>query len=129
MAVFSKLSQPSKKMIMFIGVVALVFIAGGAIFYRSLEALYFACGVILLSALNVLKVFLLERVAQKTLDMEDANNAKVYIRFQYILRYFLTAAFLLAAALIPFISVWGAIFGVFTLQISVMIVRSMKIEQ
>jgi len=107
----------------------LVIIAGGAVFYRSLEALNFALGVLLSSALNVLKVYLLERTVSKTLDMTDPVMGKNYIRFQYLLRFFLAAAVLVAAALIPFISLWGAIIGIFTLQISVMIVRSMKLSE
>ena len=122
-----KLSVPSKRMILFIGVSALVMIAGGALFYRSLKGIDFALGVILSSLLNVFKVFLLERTVKKTLDIENPASGKAYIQLQYILRFILSAAVLVAAALIPFIDVMGAVFGIFTLQIAVLIVRSMKL--
>ena len=124
-----KLSLPSKKMILFICLTALVMIVGGVIFYRSLQAFNFALGVILSSLLNVFKLFLLERTARKTLDMTDPKAGKAYISLQYILRYVLSAAILLVAAVVPFINVMGAVFGIFTLQISVLIVRSMKFPE
>jgi hypothetical protein len=118
-----------------IGISALVIVAGGIAFYRSLEALYFALGVILTSSLNVFKVILLERTVKKVADMEEPDVGKNYVRFQYLLRYFLTGMVLLAAGLVsvyvkpPFINIWGAVAGIFTLQIAVIIVRSMKLEE
>jgi len=130
-----KLSRTSKYMVLMIGVAALVIIIGGAIYFRSVTSLYFAFGVILTSALNVLKVYLLERTIQKTLEMNDPSSGKNYVKLQYLLRYVLTGVVLLGVGLItvyvdpPFINVWGAVFGIFTLQISVIIVRHMKIEE
>jgi len=129
------LSHPSKRMILVIGVSVLVLIAAGTIFYRSLEALYFAFGVILTSSLNVLKVFMLERTVRKVVDMDQPDTGKNYVRLQYLLRYLLTGLVLLAAGLIsmyvhpPFINIWGAVAGVFTLQIAVISVRSMKPDE
>ncbi|MCL2202133.1 MAG: hypothetical protein FWB75_09225 [Oscillospiraceae bacterium] len=129
-----KLSIIGKKMIFFVAVTALVFIAGGIIFFRSIEALYFAFGVVLTSGLNAIKVFLLERTVNRTLDMDDPNTGGNYVKLQYLLRYFLTAVVLALVALVqifadpPFINVIGAILGIFTLQISVIIVRHMKFE-
>jgi len=123
-----KLSPASGKMIMFIGITALVFMAGGAVFYRSLEAVAFSLGVILTSALNAGKVIMLERTVKKAIDMDDPKTGKNYVRTQFLLRYVLTAAILVVAGLTPFISVWGALFGIFTLQISVIIVRAMKLD-
>jgi len=112
----------------------MAFIVIGIIYYRSVYALYFAIGVILTSSLNVGKVFLLQRTVQKTLEKDDINSGKNYVRLQFLLRYALTTAVLLASGLIsvyvdpPFISIWGAIAGLFTLQISVLIVRHRKLE-
>ena len=131
----NNLSVPSKKMIILIGITALIIITGGALVYRSIEALFFAFGVILTSSLNVLKVVLLERTVKKAVDMDQPDAGKNYVRLQYLLRYFLTGLVLLVAGLIsvyvepPFINVWGAVAGIFTLQISVLIVRSMKLEE
>ena len=129
------LSLPSKKMILVIGISALVIIAGGAAIYRSIEAIYFALGTILTSALNVLKVIMLERTVKKVVNIEEPETGKNYVRLQYLLRYFLTGIVLLAVGLVtayvepPFINIWGAIAGIFTLQISVIIVRSMKLDE
>ena len=123
-----KLSLPSKRMIQVVLITALAMMAGGAVFYRSLEAFPFALGVLLTSALNAGKILMLERTVKRAIDMEDPKSGKNYVRIQFLLRYFLTAAILVAAGLTPFISVWGALFGIFTLQISVIIVRVMKLD-
>jgi len=115
-------------MIMVIGIAALVMMIGGAIFYRSFEALPFALGVFLTSALNAGKLLMHERTVNKTIDMGDPKAGKNYVRLQFLIRYFLTAAVLVVAGLTPFISVWGALFGIFTLQISVIIVRATKLD-
>jgi len=129
------LSLPSKKMIMVIGISAVVIIAAGIAFFRSLQALFFAFGVILTSSLNVLKVVMLERTVNKISDMDEADAGKNYVRLQYLARYFLTAVVLLGVGLItmyvdpPFINIWGAVAGVFTLQIAVFSVKFMKLEE
>jgi len=130
-----KLLPATRKMIQVITIAASILIVGGATLYfsigtlPSIGALPFALGVILTSSLNVLKILLLERSVKKTVEIEDPNAGKNYIRIQYLLRYFLTAVILLVAGLTPFISVWGAIAGIFTLQIAVIAVRSMKLEE
>jgi len=136
-----KLSPASSKMIMVICIAALVFVAGGAVAFVvfdtlasleslpfALKSLPFALGVLLTSGLNIFKVVLLEKTVRKTVEMDDPNTGKNYVRFQYLIRYFLTAAILLVAGLTPFISVWGALCGIFTMQISIIAVRSMKFD-
>jgi len=132
-----KLTKTTGRMMFVICMAALVMIAGGLIVCLAvpartfLEAVFFAIGVTLTSLLNIWKVLLLERTVKKTLDMDNPDTGRNYVRFQYLLRYFLTGAVLLAAGLIgyftPHISiVLGAVFGVFTMQISVIIARHMK---
>jgi len=124
----------SKSLIMMIGFTAIVFIFAGLIFHRSMLALYFAIGVILTSSLNVGKVFLLEKTVDNTLDIKDENDGKNYVKLQFLFRYVLTAAVLLSVGLIniyitpPFISIWGTLAGMFTLQAAVIIVRHRKFD-
>jgi len=94
----------------------------------TLGSLSFALGVVLTSALNVVKIIMLERSVRVTIDMDNPDRGKNYIRLQYLLRYFITAAILVVAGFTPFISVWGAIAGIFTLQISILVVRTMKFD-
>ena len=128
------LSKLSKKMIQMTGLAALVFMLAGAVFYRSLAAVPFALGVFFPAALNVFKIILLDRTVKKVIEMDDPNRGKNYVRMQYLLRYFLTGVLLLVIGLIhtrtdpPVISVWGAVAGIFTMQLSVIICRSMKYE-
>jgi len=129
------LSRTTKNIMLMIGLVALVFIIGGVVFHRSVYALYFAIGVILTSGLNVLKIFMLERTVSNTLEMEDPEAGKNNVRLQYLFRFFITAAVLVGIGLVnvffdpPFISIWGAIAGIFTLQIALIIVRHRKIDE
>jgi len=122
-------------MILVIGISVLVLIVAGVLIYRSLEALYFAFGVILTSSLNVLKIIMLERTVNKVVGMDEPDAGKNYVRLQYLLRYILTGAVLLAAGLIsvyvhpPFINIWGAVAGIFTLQIAVISVRAMRMDE
>jgi len=130
-----KISKTTKNIMLMICVVALVIIAGGAVFFQSIEALYFAIGVILTSSLNVLKIYMLERTVNRTLDMDNPESGKNFVRLHYLVRYFLTGAVLLGAGLVwiyvdpPFINIWGAVLGVFTLQIAVIVVRHRKLDE
>ena len=129
------LSKLSKKMIQMVGVAALIFMLAGAVFYRSLAALPFALGVSIPAALNMLKIYMLDCTVNKVIDMDDPNTGKNYVRLQYLFRYLLTGLVLLAIGLIhantdpPVISIWGAVAGVFTMQISVIICRALKYDE
>jgi len=135
-----KLSVAGQKMVFVICIAALIIAAVGAVVYifvdslPTLDAIPFALGVVLTSALNILKIVMLERTIRITLDMEDPDRGKNYIRIQYLLRYILSGAVLLAAGLVsyytPYTSIAiGAIIGIFTMQISVIVVRHMKLEE
>ena len=116
----------------FIGAAALVIIVAGALYYRSYQALPFALGVLLTSAFNVARVFMIERAVQKAVDIGDSDAAagKSYIRGQYIMRLVFTGAVLAIAAVVPenVISIWGAAAGIFTFQIAAIVVRILKID-
>ena len=150
-------------MIRMVMVAALAIIVIGAVFYRSLAAIPFTFGVLITSGLNIIKLRMLERTVHKVVYMEDPEMGKNVVRLQYLLRYFLTGAVLVAVGLIhnyttpppfystrdayfgvwaalfpngpeallsaPLISIWGAIAGIFTMQLSVILVRSMKLEK
>jgi len=124
-----KLSLPAQKMILAIVVSSLVFIGGGAVFYRSISALQFALGVILTSALNIWKVVMLERNIEKILSLEEKSAGKKFVQLQFLLRYLLTGLVLYAAAKTPFINLWGAIAGVFTLKIAAISMKFMKFDE
>ena len=100
-------------------IVAAVLVVGGAVFHRSMpEALYFAIGVILSTGLNVLKLHMIGLASERIVQMEIEGRGKSFAGLQYLLRFLLTAAVLVAAAYVPFIDLIGAIFGVFTMQIA-----------
>ena len=111
------LSEVSQKMILAIAALAGIICLGGLVFYRSIEAFYFANGVILASALNVAKVFMLENMVKKVGASADSfKMSSVYV--QYILRFVLTAGILLIGVFAPFVSLVGVVAGVLTLPLS-----------
>ena len=132
------MTTPTVKIIRMIALVAFAMIAGGILYYALVEDLYeaipFALGVIVTSALNVLKIKMLERSVRKTLDMDNPDTGRNYIRLQYLFRYFITAVVLVIIGLLHvyvdsprIISIWGALFGLFTMQIALIVVRHSKL--
>ena len=116
-----ELYATSKRMILVICVSALIFIAAGAVIYRSVSVLPFALGVILTSALNCVKVVMIERTVIKSADM--GGNVKSFVGLRYGLRLLLTLVVLAICVVSPHINIWGAAIGLFTLQISAISLR------
>lgn len=117
-----KLTKLAKKMILIICIIMLVFMTASVIYYRSLACLPFIYGGLLGCALSVYKVILLEKAVDKALGLEQ-STADNYVRLQSLLRFFLSAVVLVAAALVPAISLWGAVAGVFSFQLSLYVLR------
>jgi hypothetical protein len=137
-----KNSLAARRMIASIIVISLICIAAGVIAALShqctddcshllgwIEPVPFALGVALMSALNVAKVFLIERTVNKTVEIENTGAGKTYIRLQYFLRFFLTGVVLVIAAVTDFIDIWGAVAGVFTFQIAAFSLKFMKLDE
>lgn len=113
-----------KKLMVIMSAAAVVMIAGGAAFHRSMpEILYFALGVILATGLNMVKLKMLERTAERLVSSDNDAVGKSFVGMQYLLRLVLTIGMFLAAVFVPFIDLFGAVFGVFTLPISMHILR------
>ena len=115
------LSKDARRMLALIAAQALVIIVLSVVFFRSMEFLPFAYGVLLTCALNCVKVLLIERTVQKTVTMQSGGLAFGW--GQYMLRFLLTGAVLVLAALSPYISLWGAVAGIFTFQVSAYMLR------
>ncbi|MCL2627370.1 MAG: hypothetical protein FWD44_01560 [Oscillospiraceae bacterium] len=131
-------STPTVKIVRMIVLAALAMAGGGVLYYALAADLYeaapFALGVFATSALNVLKLRMLEGSIIKTLDMDNPEMGKNYIRLQYLVRYFITAVVLVIIGLLHvyvneprIISIWGALFGLFTMQIALITVRHTKL--
>lgn len=128
------MSIPAKKMIFIIIVLAVVLIVVGVVlcltldFFSPDDAFPYALGLLLTSALNVFKVFVIEKQSQRIMKMDDPKTGKHFVTFQYFIRYILTGLVLVAAALIPFIGLWGAIIGILTMQIAAFSIKFMKLD-
>lgn len=112
-----KISKTVWKMIVVMLVSALVLIIAGAIaslHFPLIRPIAFALGVMLTSALNVLKTIWMERTAYAVANVEDQARAVNMIRIQYFIRFLLTAVVLVIAVYVPFIDLWGAVAGIFT---------------
>jgi 4-hydroxybenzoate polyprenyltransferase len=112
-----KLSDLAKRMIITILVISLICVIGSVIYYRSLKFVPFLLGVLLGSAVSVIKVFLLERAIDKALKMESML-AKNYVSLQHVLRLLLTGVALFLGAVVDQSNLWGVVCGVFAFQIA-----------
>ena len=111
------LTEVTQKMILIIAVLAGIICLGGLAFFRSIEAFYFANGVILAAVLNGCKVILLEKMVKKLgAAPESYRTHRVYL--QFILRFALTAGVLLIGVFVPFVNLFGIAAGIFTLPIA-----------
>jgi len=118
-----KLNDIAKKMIFVLCILLVVIIATSAVYYRSFEFLPFAIGTSLVVALNIIKVIMLDRAVDKALAMTEGKDAGNYIRLQYFLRFILTGAVLVFAAVSPYVNLWGAVAGIFTMPIAAHLMR------
>ena len=114
----------SKKIIYLMIAIGVVIIIGGVVFHRTIpESLYFAAGVVLATGLNIIRIKMLEQTARKLVELNDDGSSKASVGFSYIFRFLLTVAVFVAAAMLPFIDLFGAVFGIFTLPISMHLLR------
>jgi hypothetical protein len=81
------------------------------------KPLSFILGLFLGCAASAAKIAMLERSIGKVVDM-GKDAASLYAVSMYALRLALTTAVLLAAALSPFVSLWGVAAGLTSLSVS-----------
>jgi len=120
-----KISNIAKRMLFTVCISFFILIAGSVIYYRSLTFLPFAYGAFLGTVLNIIKILMLENTVKKAVSM-DSVKAGNYARVQHLLKFLLTGAVLLIAAVVPFINIWGAAFSVLAYQIAVYSLKYFK---
>jgi len=143
---FKKMSWASRRMIAVMLILSVIIIICGAVVYNTLDiqplgrvsggsftaqrmdAVAFAYGVIFLLIINIIKIILSENAANEVIKMsaEGSKSVSGYIQMQAMSRFALTVGALLAAAFIPFIDVFGAVFGALVWQIAVYSVKYSK---
>ena len=103
----------ARKWVMLIIALSALLIAGGAIFYLSMEAVPFAVGVVAMMIMNIISVLWLKRTVENAVDME-AVAAVNYVRFHRLMRFLAMGAVLFISASAPdhIISIMGALFGI-----------------
>lgn len=111
------LSDLAKKMIVSILIVAALCFVGSVIYYRSLDLLPFAIGLLLGSLVSIIKVILLEHVVNKAISL-GKERAGLYFSLNHLLRLALSGAVLVIGAVVPGISLWGVAAGVLAFQIA-----------
>jgi hypothetical protein len=115
--------EAARKMMQVVCIAAGAIILAGVVYYRSFDAMLFGAGVVMTSACNVARIYLLNAAVEKAVEIETGKSAGNYMRGQYLLRFLLIGAVLVAAALISTRTanqsiLWGAVAGVFTMQIA-----------
>lgn len=123
-----KLSDVSKKIIITLLAISLVAFGIGAFIVNDIIA--YAKGLAFGTLFTILKLILLERTLNKSINM-PAANASNYARLHYMMRYFLTGVVLVVSALEPSINMFGVIIGLIILRPAVYIVniKTEKVEK
>lgn len=121
---FFTLSDTGKKLMQTVTILSLTALVIGLI-ARIDTPLSFFCGLLIGTLFVFFKILYMEYTINKSLDME-AGAARGYSTGHFFLRYLLTAAVLVVIAVIPGISIWGAIIGLLTQQVAAYIVTFMQ---
>lgn len=129
-----RLSRTASVMCAVTGALFLLLLALGLLVIHFVHAferpLPYTVGLLTGCLLSAVKVVLLEKVLERSLDLQEEKPAKNYAHLQSLLRYLLTIVVLLSVVAFPRVfGLWGMIVGVLSLQasayISGMIVRRM----
>jgi len=115
------MKETLRRMILNMWIAACVVTVAGALFYRNAEALPFALGVLMSTALNTGKAFWLGRVVTNV--AKNPGTPRTYVPLQYLLRFALTGGVLYLAFMLPFVNQWGAIAGLFTFHAGIHALR------
>lgn len=105
-------------MIITILIISLICVLGSVVYYRSMASIPFVLGVLVGSAVSIVKVFLLERTVDKAITM-DIGKAGGYVSLQHVLRLLFSGAALYMGAVVPHISLWGVAAGILAFQLAV----------
>ncbi|MCL2855650.1 MAG: hypothetical protein FWE21_08530 [Defluviitaleaceae bacterium] len=86
----------------------------------------FALGVALAALVSIIKIFMLERTANKAMEM-DASKASIYMGASYLPRMVLTGVALVASVIfLGIFGIFGALVGTMSLTVSVYISKMLE---
>ena len=120
-----KLSDTSKRLVKVMLAICLIAFGCGIIvtgIWFPDEIFKFAYGVLFGCIFAVLKLILLERSLNKSVNMPE-GQAQNYIRLHYMLRYFLTGVVLAVAAVRGISALIGVVICLFSLRPAIFIVN------
>lgn len=108
-----KMSYTCKKLISVTAVMGLIALVAGMFFVDN--KLYWTAGIVVGTVVSLVKIYLLEKVLNKAVEMEpkDANN---YTRINYTVRLLLSVAVVVGACFIEQINVIGVLIGLLLVQ-------------
>ena len=120
-----RLSDTSKRLVKVMLAICLIALGGGIIvtgIWFPGEIFRFSYGVVFGCIFAVLKLILLERSLNKSVNMPE-GQAQNYIRLHYMLRYFLTGVVLAVAAVRGISALIGVVICLFSLRPAIFIVN------
>ena len=106
-----RLSDTAGRLLLAIVIITLIIIAAGFAYYRSVSAFSFALSAVVLAGVNIFRVWSLDRSVAGTVNRDGKKTPFGFV-FMYLTRFLLTGAALIVAVMNPYMSVWGAIWGV-----------------
>ena len=119
------LSYTAKIMIACVAVICLVFLVLGIIIINVFEAagkieqaFPFAIGILFGGAGSAIKIILLEKSINMTLDAGEKSKAAPVGSLLFMARFFLTCAILVVAFIVPHVGIFGTVLGILSMQLS-----------
>lgn len=115
-----KLSPLSKKVISIILTLSAIGSIVSFVIWSNMPSIIL--GIIVGTIVSIYRFLSLERTTDKILNLEDKSKASNSARLGYLVRFFVTTAVCVFAAMHNhIINLFGVMFGVFTMQLSVYI--------
>ncbi len=106
------ISQTANKLILCVIALSALICGISIVFFNNLN---FCGGVVFSTFFVIIKLIITEKSIQHSIEL-DPKSADNYMKAQYAVRYFLTGAILIVAALYEPINLYGAIVGVVLAQ-------------
>lgn len=124
------MSELAKSVIKLIGAIGIIAVVLGFIFFPTIEqGLGFFYGVAIGVGISIYRFFSIEKSFTKAVEKE-ANQAKIYARFKYLIRMFVVIVIMVLAAINhPTINIYGLGVGVATLQIAMYLYAKISVKK
>lgn len=115
----------ANRLILLLFCLAALVAIGGALFFRSFDAVPFAVGAGIAGVANAIRVLWLKKVIQKSVEMDTSKAAGLIFQVHYFLRIVFTGLVLLVAQILPdnIVNLFAVIIGILTFPVAMRLIQ------